>query len=121
MKRPGSATLLKCLLLLVAGGWHAWFEGGLSVGILWGLLPYYLLVLAWDYIRRWFVLIPVLALLVLSDVRIGLGFRHSTSSTGAVALGMQVIFGCIVVSAAVVLTFFISRVRVRRSSSRDAG
>jgi hypothetical protein len=89
---------------------------GAFVGILWGLLPYYLFVLAWGYIRRWFVLVPVLAVMVAADVKIGLGFRQSTSSTGAVALGINAIFGCLLVGVAMVLTFFISRIRVRQPS-----
>jgi hypothetical protein len=79
---------------------HAWLVQGALVGILWGLLPYLLLVVAWDFIATWMLLMPVLLTLIATNIDAGLAFKESTSSTAAVGLGMWAIFASLVVGVA---------------------
>ena len=89
--------------MLTAAAWHAWLVVPTSpAGILIGLLPYYLLILAWDFLGLVLV-VPVLVVISWLAVDVGMGFRRSVSSTAGVALGVQALLACGVVGAAVVL------------------
>ena len=103
--------------MLLAGAWHAWLVMPASpAGILIGLLPYYLLAIAWDFLG---LLLVVPALLAVSWLAVdaGMGFRHSSSSTGGIALGVQSLLACGVVGAAVCLRIVIPA----KKGQRDGG
>ena len=95
--------------------WHAWLVMPKApVGVLVGILPYYLLVLAWDFLKLVFV-VPVLLVISWLAIDAGMGFRHSTSSTGGVALGVQSLLACGAVGAAVCLRILIPAKKGKRN------
>jgi len=109
------AIFAKALVIVVAGGWHAWLVMPASpAGILIGLLPYYLLILTWDFLGL-ILVVPVLLVISWLAVDAGIGFRHSISSTGGVALGVQSLLACGVVGAAVILRLLIPAKRGTRN------
>lgn len=105
MKKRDRMAIVKASLLVAAGLWHAWLIPGSVSSVLWGVLPYFLLVTAWRAIRSRVLLAGTLAVLVLSDLDAGLGFRQSASSTASVGLLIQVIFACGVVGVAVLVSY----------------
>jgi hypothetical protein len=119
MKRSTRVVVAKGLLFMAAGVWHAWLVKGAVVGVLWGLLPYFLFVLAWDFIGTWVLLLPTLVILIWSDINVGLGYRQSASSTGAVALGLQALFACVVVGVATLIAAFVPARHKRRYRERS--
>lgn len=115
MRRLTPSIVAKALVILVAGAWHAWLVMPASpAGILIGLLPYYLLILAWDFLGL-ILVAPVLLAISWLAVDAGMGFRHSISSTGGVALGVQALLACGVVGAAVIVRLLIPAKRGKRS------
>jgi hypothetical protein len=108
---------LKSAVIGAAAVWHAWLVLPVSpAGLMFGVLPYILLVMAWDFIGTATLLVPALAAMIWSSIDAGLAFRHSTSSTAGVGLLMQQLFGCGVVGAACLIRLLIPR---RGPASRD--
>ena len=99
--------IMKGLLLVASGTWHAWVVmPNAPVGILIGVFPYYLLILAWDFLRP-ALAVPVLLLISWLAISAGLGFRNSISSTGGVALAIQSILASGTVGIAIILRLLV--------------
>jgi len=95
--RSGFGTLLaKVMLLLMAAIWHGWVSSpSVTFGILFGVLPYWLLVMSW-------------ALCGISWSA-GSEVLQSTSAMAGVALIMASFAGCAAVGLAWLIQFFVSR------------
>jgi len=115
VKRATPTILAKVLLVVGAAIWHAWVVMPQApVGVLVGVFPFYLLILAWDFLRL-ILVVPVLLVISWLAIDSGIGFRHSTSSTGAVALAVQSLLACCVVGIAIVLRVLIPAKKGKRS------
>lgn len=121
MTRVKRNQLLKVILVVTGGIWRAvmipsWVE------IMLGLTPYLMIVSAWSFLKRPWLIGSVIAVVGWSDVSACLAARRAmdSSSMGGVALIMQFLFASCVVGAAVLLTFlFPPRSRKRPSRAAD--
>lgn len=109
--RSGFGTLLaKVMLLLMAAIWHGWVSSpSVTFGILFGVLPYWLLVMSWERFRlKWIAAATLLALCGISWSA-GSEVLQSTSAMAGVALIMASFAGCAAVGLAWLIQFFVSR------------
>jgi hypothetical protein len=105
--------VLKAALLTAAVFWHWWLGTRSSwfVELLFGVTPYLLLVFAWDFVGRAWILFPTVAFLCWLDVDVGLRVKEaaSSSSTAGVAKVMQLFLAGGAVGLAVLLALILPK------------
>jgi hypothetical protein len=122
-----SPVVLKGVLLAAASSWHLWLgtRSTWLVELLFGMTPYLVLVFAWDFIGRAWILFSVIALLGWLDVNVGLVVKEaaSKSSTAGVAKVIQLVASLGAVGAAALLALVLPSPRkavVRKRSRRQS-
>jgi hypothetical protein len=100
--------------------WHIWLSPRF-VELLFGVTPYLLLVFAWNFIGRVWLILPTLAVVAWSDATVFVQAKHAarTSSTAGVAIGMQFLFACLVVGVAVVIAWVLPTRRTPSARRRN--
>ena len=108
MTRAERILALKVAIVFAGGTWRAimipsWVE------VMFGVTPYLMLVFAWEYLRRPWLIALVAATIAWSDVSACVAARRAlaTSSMAGVALIMQFLFASCVMASALVFTFFV--------------
>ena len=107
----------KAILLLAAALWHGWAaRPGTVFGVLFGVLPYGLLLISASRLRSRLLVGTALLLLCWISWRAGSEVQRSTSAMRGVALIMASAIGCGVVGVAWLVSLFVPKERGGRSS-----
>jgi hypothetical protein len=110
---------LKAIVIGLAVLWHLWLSPRF-VELLFGVTPYLVLVFAWDFIGRGWLILPTLAVIAWSDAAVFVQAKHAaqTSSTAGVAIGIQFLFACLVIGVAVAIAWVLPARRTPASRRR---